>query len=569
MRAFLCLVAALTLPVCFAEDAELYEHYLELAFNKTDTNKDGLIQCTEFNNLIVTLDLECAAVEKKEESRRRRKLSEDVCIAETECDLADTNDDNAVSEDEMVAYIQDESLVSDAKKEAVIMALTGVSLEMDGLDDIGEVNPAIEEAVAKVVLQITSSENPDSMLPGDRKAVKRAIETVLGLPQDSDALFLTFLAGSTVVTATAFYPSTADADAAEATAMTQLATPALATAALGIPVTTAPVIETAGVAGQNPIAYFIIGAAGGGAFVLFVIAIIIASVVSGKTGKAKGAPPGGCCQRGCCSAYALKGWSANVLLGVIFMVAGVLLLFIAMAETKDALICIIDGVYDLKESTIVAVKDATDAIPTDQIDSIRPYMQYLDIAVIVPGALAALVVVIASACSCRNIPTMCCSKFFMGLGYVLLFLCLVFYIIFAALAIVINLDMVQEQVKTFTSICETTMPGLNQKIQDITLAINKADEMGMDVTEYQTELDTYSPAATTFTSMCTCIDDLLSSFTGLFLPGMLTVCAIIYLYIATITMCCSAKCCKAPLVTAADGGDAAGAPSIAKPVQEV
>ena len=251
------------------------------------------------------------------------------------------------------------------------------------------------------------------------------------------------------------------------------------------------------------------------------------------------------------------------------MVVGMLLLYVAMASTKDALICIVDGVYDLKDSTITAVADAVNEIPTDQVDTIRPYMKYLDIAVIVPGVLAALVLVIASACSCRNIPTMCCSKLFITLGYILLFLCLVFYIIFAALAIVINLETVQEQIKTFTSICETTMPDLNQKIQDITLALNRADLLGMDVTDFQTELDTYSPAATTFTSMCTCIDDLLTSFTGLFLPGMLTVCAIIYLYIATITMCCSAKCCKAPLVTGADGGEAAAAPSIAKPMQEV
>jgi len=556
MRAFLCLVAALTLPVCFAsEDSELYEYYLELAFNKTDTNEDGIIQCTEFKGLIETLDLGCD--------------DNWVCLRSAACNEADTDNDGAVSDSELVDYIQDESMVSDELKEAIIMALTGVSLEMDGLDNIGEINPAIEEAVAKVVLQITSSQNPDQMLPGDRKAVKRAIENVLGLTQDSEALFLTFLAGSTVVTATAFYPSTADADLAQTTASTQLATPALATAALGIPVTAAPIVEKSGVAGQNPIAYFIIGVAGGGAFVLFIIAIVIASIVSGKTGKAKGAPPGGCCQRGCCSAYALKGWSVSVLLGVLFMVVGMLLLYVAMASTKDALICIVDGVYDLKDSTITAVADAVNEIPTDQVDTIRPYMKYLDIAVIVPGVLAALVLVIASACSCRNIPTMCCSKLFITLGYILLFLCLVFYIIFAALAIVINLETVQEQIKTFTSICETTMPDLNQKIQDITLALNRADSLGMDVTDFQSELDTYSPAATTFTSMCTCIDDLLTSFTGLFLPGMLTVCAIIYLYIATITMCCSAKCCKAPLVTGADGGEAAAAPSIAKPMQEV
>ena len=222
---------------------------------------------------------------------------------------------------------------------------------------------------------------------------------------------------------------------------------------------------------------------------------------------------------------------------------------------------------------------------------------------------------------------MCCSKFFLGLGYILLLLCVAFYVIFAALAIVINLDVVQQQVsailvarrppsdspkipcgilldsldiatnleivqqqvksftstcvelahplphpppltpsptltqvKIFISVCETTMPPLNQKLTDIRSALARAEVQGMNVTEYEAQVALYEPAALTFNAMCSCIDELLSSFTGLFLPGILTTCAIIYLYVATITMCCSAKCCAAPLVTG-DGG----APVISKP----
>ena len=57
------------------------------------------------------------------------------------------------------------------------------------------------------------------------------------MPRDTDNLFVTFLAGSTVVTARAFYTSASDADAASAAAEIALADPQMASAALGIPVT--------------------------------------------------------------------------------------------------------------------------------------------------------------------------------------------------------------------------------------------------------------------------------------------------------------------------------------------
>jgi len=551
MRFVLCLVAALTLPVCIAVEEELYTYYLELVYNRTDTNEDGLIQCDEFENVLATLDLSCS----------NATMDGECFDAAYECAAADTGNDG-VSQAELIDYISDPSKVSEAKKEAVILALTGVSTEMDGLDGIGEVNEAIESAVAALELHFTSSLNPDMMFPGDRKAVKHNIEDVLGLPRDADNLFVTFLAGSTVVTAKAFYPSTSDADAASTAAEMALADPQMASTALGIPVTDTPSVETGGISGRSPIAYYIIGAAGGGAVALLIIATLIAVGVARKTASATWAPTKrGCCHRGCCSPYALKGWSVNVCLGLLYLAAGIVLLYLAMDDTKAALICLIEGIYDLEEQDgIAAVTEATEMIPTDQLDRIRPHMHLLDLAVILPGVLAAVVLMIASLCACKTSGTMCCSKFFLGLGYILLLLCVAFYVIFAALAIVINLDIVQQQVKIFTSVCETSMPPLNQKLTDIRSVLARAEAQGMNVTEYESMIALYEPAAFTFNAMCSCIDELLSSFTSLFLPGMLTTCAIIYLYVATITMCCSAKCCAAPLVTG-DGGS----PVISKP----
>ena len=167
MRFVLCLVAALTLPVCVAVEEELYTYYLELVYNRTDANEDGLIQCDEFENLLATLDLSC--------SNATRDGVHTCFDAAYECTAADTGNDG-VSQTELIDYVSDPSKVSEAEKEALILALTGVSTEMDGLDGIGEVNEAIESAVAALELHFTSSLNPDMMFPGDRKAVKHNIE---------------------------------------------------------------------------------------------------------------------------------------------------------------------------------------------------------------------------------------------------------------------------------------------------------------------------------------------------------------------------------------------------------
>lgn len=59
-------------------------------------------------------------------------------------------------------------------------------------------------------------------------------------------------------------------------------------------------------------------------------------------------------------------------------------------------------------------------------------------AVIVPAAVAGLLILTSSALTFRESQSMVCPKCFAFLAYLILFICLIFYIIFAALAIGIN-----------------------------------------------------------------------------------------------------------------------------------
>mgnify|MGYP006150622487 CR=1 FL=1 len=62
--------------------------------------------------------------------------------------------------------------------------------------------------------------------------------------------------------------------------------------------------------------------------------------------------------------------SANVCLGLLYLAAGIVLLYLAMDETKAALICIVDGIYDLEgQDGIAAVRQSVSQSVGQQLSS--------------------------------------------------------------------------------------------------------------------------------------------------------------------------------------------------------
>merc|ERR1712054_241955 len=90
--------------------------------------------------------------------------------------------------------------------------------------------------------------------------------------------------------------------------------------------------------------------------VVTVIAVVLC-IVSGLIARLAGLKrrnklnvryDGSCCKTGCCSAYALKGWSLATYIACIFLLAASLTLYVAMDKVAKNIGGILDSVLQVK-----------------------------------------------------------------------------------------------------------------------------------------------------------------------------------------------------------------------------
>jgi len=374
-----------------------------------------------------------------------------------------------------------------------------------------------------------------------------------------DCSKITFTAGSAVIKGKFYYTSKSDADAAKVTADTAFGTPAAASVAIGYPVQEVKPVKVEAVAGNYEINFAQVGGIGGGALVLLLITIGAAIWVSKNELTKRSIAPTGCCSTGCCSYYANPSWNWTLLFGVVFLAISTVFLFLGVEPVKDKIICLIDGIYELQEigKNLTAVKEVADNLPTEFIDPVRSRLNLLDIAVILPAAISGVLVILSAALSFRTTPCkMVFAKIFATLTYLFLILSFVLYIIFAALAIVINYS---EAAKLFVniavSICEDNVPTWEQTLTDAKSARDRAKTGGMDTSSYDQQISDWEPAVASLSGTCSCLTDLFNLLPALFVPGAATTLCVLYLFISNFSWCCSAKCCTTPPIN----GDAAGA----------
>lgn len=241
-----------------------------------------------------------------------------------------------------------------------------------------------------------------------------------------------------------------------------------------------------------------------------------------------------------------------MIVGFIWLVISTVFLYLAFLPVQTEVVGIIDGIFDLQElgQNVSSIAEVAEGIPTSFIDPIRPHLNLLSVAIILPAALAGLLLLASAGLAYRNPAKTCCAKTLAALAYVFLLLALVLAIILAALAIVLNYqENAQEFVNIAVSLCEDNIPTWTQTISDATAARDRASENGVDTTEFDTQINNFGPALASLDDTCGHITDLLNTFPALFIPGMTSVLCILYLYISTITMCCSAKCLRSPVTT--------------------
>merc|ERR1719326_1715177 len=279
--------------------------------------------------------------------------------------------------------------------------------------------------------------------------------------------------------------------------------------------------------------------------------------------KAKGQKSGDCCNTGCCSFNAVKPWAFGELVAAACILPGVFWLYQNFGAITAAIIGLLDVVISLVNAANDAVAAFTGMIPTavvDVLQSQRAQFELLPIAVMVPGILAALFLILSSACACTPTKkgTYCCTKFAMFLAYVFLLLCLIFYMIFiiVALALTFAPPMIKEPINAIQSLCISIPANLNQMRSDSLSLIDKMDAMGQDVSIFSDTLDSLNVVIDAVVSGCGHIVDLFQALFGLFLPGLICVVAIVFALFVNTTFCCAAGCCASDkaAIEAAKGG---------------
>jgi hypothetical protein len=230
------------------------------------------------------------------------------------------------------------------------------------------------------------------------------------------------------------------------------------------------------------------------------------------------------------------------------------MLYHTMLAVTDAIICILDQIYDLRNSASADMHVATEGIGPilDLINPFRQYLVLLSVAVVVPGVLAALFMFLSSLCACGH--HYCgnrlagCSKFFLMITYIFIILSFVIGVVATALGPLIQV-FGEEQITMVTAICETTLPVLEQTLYDSRTAMSNAMATGAapaSVTDLNTLLLAAEEPVEIFGIACGCLVKFFNTAVDLFSPGICNIIASIFALYASCFSCWTTGCCVAP-----------------------
>jgi hypothetical protein len=559
--------------------------YVHTAFNRTDRsptswsmpqpgfgNSNGMLELGEWRRLVWLLNVE-----------RTLTGMYGTNGVQDAFNTTDTNRDGHLTTGELANYVLAcmggdaacGNSVTPEQRQAlgnqVLLALTGVPDPTQVVSGIafGAFSPSIMAANAMLKVRFTAAQNPEDLFPAERDMIKTTIRNSLyhgcshgGVCPPLEEIAMTLLQGSMVVTVTAFFPDQSTANSAGATLMSDWNSPTFQTS-LGLTGTSAPTVSVAPTTGSgvlkfvNPIIYAV------ASLILCMTGCALGSCCAKRARKAPSkadksaseeVPYRGCCSTGCCSTYAISGWAWTTDIACIFLLVSMGMLYHTMLAMTDAIICILDQIYELRNSASADARAATDGIGPilDLINPFRQYLVLLSVAVVVPGVLAALFMFLSSLCACGH--HCCdnrlagCSKFFLMITYIFIILSFVIGVVATALAPLIQV-FGKEMITTVTAICETTRPVLEQTLYDSRTAMSNAMAAGADpasVTDLNTLLLGAEEPVEMFGIACVCLVEFFNTAVDLFSPGICNILASIFALYASYFSCWTTGCCVMP-----------------------
>jgi len=285
---------------------------------------------------------------------------------------------------------------------------------------------------------------------------------------------------------------------------------------------------------------------------LFCLACVIGSLCASRQYEEYKKKPGGCCSTGFCSVYASSGWALTTDCAAIFMLGGGFLLYTAMTDTQASIICIIDEIFELRDSESAQARSAIGGFESifSLIDPIRPVLNLLNIFVAIPAALSALFMFLQSMCAYNagKSRCSCCSKLFLLIAYVWIILSIIVGVIAAALGPLVQLEEAQSILSTSTGICETTLPTLEQTLQDATAAMARmpSNTTASSSSDLQNMLNAAQDPVAIFGNLCVCVTSFFGSAVNLFGPGICNIIVAIFAFYASFFQCWTEGCCVGP-----------------------
>jgi len=414
----------------------------------------------------------------------------------------------------------------------------------------------IKNAVATVNAKVTVGGKPSDIYPGQRKAIiKYFADLGKVTPDEVLATFLLKKSGGgrrlataeTIVDAKIFVKSDADArQLAQALPKDKDAMQKVA-AFDGLEVKAAPQVVARP---QWQVPFVSMGGMIVGLLVASILTCFIGKCWARRNREIVRVQYDGCCSTGCCSFLAVRSWAFWQLFACVVLAACVVFMMIRMQGLTKVLQNLVDIFQKLLQSTVSFISKFQQQVPSfvnQQVNQFKQYIPLLPIAVIVPGVLACLCLFFSGACPMGkcHVGRYGCTKFFIIIGNIWLIVALVFYMIFAVIALALKYapPNILAQINSALSMCEVIPPMIKQKLGDSQSALDVLKSAGQDTSQYDKTLKDIVVLSDLADAGCENILQMFEEFNLLFLPGALCVTACFFGLYTSNALCCAAGCC--------------------------
>jgi len=539
--------------------------FLEGLWNSCDKNADGCLSYTEFVDANNKLGIPESAYTSHGESYQQ--LFDSLNTNTTDC--------GGITKLEIANAVEDYP----EYQQAFIHAFTNGAGEMPtGLPTIPtEVLDIDMPVVVEVSMKVSGS--ADQIYPGQRQQIRQFFADSAGVSADAVVLLFKTIredrrrmapsralqsAVETQVTASIYVADSESASAASATLSQTLAPDAAAPAAFdGVTILSASVdtrepwsVPVAAYA-FPPVLIF-----------LCFVACCCAKAAAAKRRAAKAIPYDGCCKTGCCGYPAVTAWATWEFLAAGFLLVAMLLMYVRAVGLKDVVVGLIRTFLDLVASPVEYAQQFANAVPPTILATIEEredLLKLLPIAVIVPGALACVCLLIASACpflgNCAregHKGSYCCTKCFILLANLVMIVAFVFYAIFSGVSLFLAFapPNIRAPIEMVTLQCDIVPAQINQMIEDGENALLNLEAAGQNTTAMRAAAADITALAVLADGGCQLVLDLFLEFERLFLPAAVACSAIVFAFFLNNFLCCAVGCCSKDTEGAGGGGKA-------------